>query len=62
MVEDIDLKQRIRERAYQIWLEEGKPSGRDLAHWELAKAEIAAKTTTKEGEKPPVPGPYENVN
>jgi hypothetical protein len=35
------LEQRIRERAYRIWLEEGCPDGRDEAHWERAKAEIA---------------------
>jgi hypothetical protein len=31
---------RIRERAYGIWIEEGRPDGRDLAHWRRAREEI----------------------
>jgi hypothetical protein len=31
---------RIRERAYGIWIEEGRPEGRDLAHWRLARQEL----------------------
>ena len=30
-------EERIRERAYQLWLEEGKPPGREHAHWERAR-------------------------
>jgi Protein of unknown function (DUF2934) len=30
----------IRERAYGIWLEEGRPHGRDLAHWQRAHQEL----------------------
>jgi hypothetical protein len=32
--------QAIRERAYAIWEQEGRPDGRSLAHWLKAKAEI----------------------
>ena len=35
------LEQRIRERAYKIWEDEGRPEGRQEAHWELAKLAIA---------------------
>jgi hypothetical protein len=35
------LEDRIRERAYQIWLDDGRPHGRDKEHWELAKFAIA---------------------
>ena len=35
------LDQRIRERAYKIWEDEGRPEGRQEAHWELAKLAIA---------------------
>ncbi len=35
-----DVEQRIRERAYAIWLEEGCPDGRDREHWLLAEEEI----------------------
>jgi Protein of unknown function (DUF2934) len=31
---------RIRERAYDIWIEEGRPHGRDLAHWQRARREL----------------------
>jgi hypothetical protein len=30
----------IRERAYGIWIEEGRPHGRDLAHWQRARHEL----------------------
>ena len=30
----------IRERAYGIWIEEGRPHGRDLAHWRRACQEL----------------------
>ena len=30
----------IRERAYGIWIEEGRPHGRDLAHWRRAHEEL----------------------
>jgi hypothetical protein len=31
---------RIRERAYGIWIEEGRPHGHDLAHWQRACHEL----------------------
>lgn len=39
----------IRERAYHIWLEEGKPTGRDQAHWDIASKEVEE---AQKGEKP----------
>jgi predicted subunit of tRNA(5-methylaminomethyl-2-thiouridylate) methyltransferase len=36
MADDKEREQRIRERAYQIWLEEGKPEGGAQQHWERA--------------------------
>lgn len=30
----------IRERAHQIWMEEGCPNGRELEHWEQACREL----------------------
>lgn len=35
-----DLKQRIRERAYRLWEEEGCPEGRSDEYWARAMAEI----------------------
>jgi hypothetical protein len=31
---------RVRERAYLIWVDEGGPQGRELDHWLQAKWEI----------------------
>jgi hypothetical protein len=33
-------EQRIRERAHSIWIEEGRPYGRDLLHWQRAHHEL----------------------
>ena len=35
-----DLEQRIRERAYEIWENEGCPEGRGEEHWQRACAEF----------------------
>lgn len=35
---------RIRERAYGIWIEEGQPHGRALAHWQRARQELQRDT------------------
>ncbi|MBV8796302.1 MAG: DUF2934 domain-containing protein [Hyphomicrobiales bacterium] len=32
----------IRARAYHIWVEEGRPDGRELDHWLRAKWEVEA--------------------
>ena len=37
MTRDPDDEQHIRERAYLLWVEEGKPEGKAAVHWELAK-------------------------
>jgi len=39
--EENDLESRIAARAFQIWIEEGQPYGRQQEHWELAKHAIA---------------------
>jgi hypothetical protein len=35
-----DREEEIRKRAREIWEAEGRPEGREIAHWEQAKAEI----------------------
>jgi len=40
---DNDRVKLIRERTYQIWTDEGRPEGREDAHWEQAENEIAAE-------------------
>lgn len=36
-------EQRIRERAYRIWEEAGRPEGKAVEHWLQAEAEIASE-------------------
>ena len=31
-----DREQRIPEKPYQIWIDEGRPEGRANAHWDMA--------------------------
>jgi hypothetical protein len=38
----IDLEQKIRERAYQLWEQEGRIHGRNEQHWHLAKLELTS--------------------
>lgn len=35
----------IRDRAYHRWVAEGRPEGRDEAHWTAAEAELQAAFT-----------------
>lgn len=42
----VDVEQRIRDRAYAIWLEEGRPNGRDADHWFQAERAILAEAAT----------------
>ncbi len=41
---DRELDERIRERAYAIWEEEGRPEGNDFQHWLRAVEEIRAES------------------
>jgi hypothetical protein len=54
-----DLENRIRERAYYLWLQEGCPEGRADVHWdeasELTAIEDNQRLTTK-----PLPRPGED--
>jgi hypothetical protein len=36
-------EQRVRERAYQLWEEAGKPEGEQLDHWSRATEAIAVE-------------------
>jgi hypothetical protein len=64
MVDEDELEERIRRRAYSIWLEEGKPERRDKDHWEMAKLAIAhqdALATTLLPPQPDRPEPIEAI-
>ena len=47
-----DENDRVRERAYFLWLEEGCPEGQAERHWRAAKTilEAASERTPIEGE------------
>jgi hypothetical protein len=42
---------RIRERAYLLWLEEGQPQGRSAEHWEKARELVALEADPEEGKE-----------
>lgn len=42
-----DMEQAIRERAYAIWEEEGRPNGHHLARWQRAEAEVNSSIEEK---------------
>jgi Protein of unknown function (DUF2934) len=42
---DQHLVERIRERAYQIWVASGSPEGEAQQHWLTAEKEILAPLT-----------------
>lgn len=46
----MNLDERIRERAYQLWEAEGKPEGQDFDLWLRAREEI--ETAPEEGDVP----------
>lgn len=40
-----DIEERVRARAYEIWEEEGRPHGRDNEHWQRAAHEVRGQST-----------------
>lgn len=50
-------EQRIRERAYQLWEQDGRPHGRDWDHWERARTLIASEDGAGPVAEPPAPKP-----
>jgi DUF2934 family protein len=54
MAMDTDRLERVRQRAYELWEQEGRPDGKEEEHWRRADAEIAceeapsAPTTSEE--------------
>ena len=59
MIEQKELEQRVRERAYQIWLDEGRPEGRAKDHWQEAEKQIIGE---EPGQISPMPGPYQDIS
>lgn len=44
--------ERIRQRAHQIWVEEGKPEGRERDHWQMARQLVAIEDAPGDDLKP----------
>jgi hypothetical protein len=42
-----ELHERIQRRAYELWEREGRPEGRDHAHWQQAELEITRAHTRR---------------
>ena len=43
------FEQRVRDRAYALWLSEGCPHGRDAEHWRLSEEEETRAELDKVG-------------
>jgi predicted patatin/cPLA2 family phospholipase len=41
--QDLEQRHLIRERAFKIWIEQGRPEGRQVEHWVTAKREITGE-------------------
>jgi len=50
--DEAELERRIRDRAYHLWLEEGRPEGRESEHWERARQLIAIEDNPHAGTLP----------
>jgi Protein of unknown function (DUF2934) len=55
-----DLRERIQERAYGLWQQEGRPDGRADEHWFRAEAEVAGVHSGDEA-PPGTPGAGEHI-
>jgi hypothetical protein len=57
----MDNSERIRLRAYEIWIQQGQPEGREFDHWQQARREVLgsqAENRDENGE--PEQGPAES--
>lgn len=44
-----DMYERIQRRAYELWESEGRPAGREHAHWLQAESEIVRARSQRGG-------------
>lgn len=52
---DQETEQRIRRRAYDLWLADGKPEGCHLRFWKESEAQILAEDAASGSTADPVP-------
>lgn len=48
----MDNNELIRLRAYEIWIREGQPEGRELEHWMQARREVLGSDAERRDENP----------
>ena len=61
---DDEFQYHVRHRAYELWLESGRPDGKHQEFWEKAEKELLAKHNNKlNGSTDPTAetGPYEGA-
>jgi hypothetical protein len=51
-MDDRQRDARIRERAYRMWLEEGRPEGREHVHWDMASELVAIEESQRDTLQP----------
>lgn len=51
--EDPAIRERIRQRAYELWEAEGRPTDRHIEHWLQAERETAPTSTATTAETEP---------
>jgi hypothetical protein len=56
-----DYEERVRKRAYRIWIDEGCPEGREKLHWEMAR-ELVAIEENYEATLQPAPAAGEETS
>ena len=49
----MDNNELIRLRAYEIWIREGQPEGRELEHWLQARREVLGSDAERRDENAP---------
>jgi DUF2934 family protein len=47
-----DFDERVKQRAYRLWVEEGCPEGRSETHWDKARELVAIEENHKLATKP----------
>jgi DnaJ-class molecular chaperone len=57
---DADLHERIKQRAYALWEQEGRPEGQSEKHWHQAETEVAGVNGGAEA-SPGTPGAGEHI-
>jgi len=54
-----EVTNRVRERAYEIWISEGRPEGRHLDHWCRAEGELQTESANPGHDKAGLAAPRE---